>query len=117
MQEIILYNGEAEEMELRRLAYKVDARRNQAAREAAEQRAQRAEQAAAKLRAEYAKAQKERQELAAFVSVIALALVALIGVTAAFHEQIGWPVGLIVAGGVGIGIILIMRKVGWLKNG
>ena len=114
MQEIILYNGEAEEMELRRLAYKVDARRNQAAREAAEQRAQRAEE---KLRRKRQKAKQELWGMAAFVSVIALALVALIGVTAAFHEQIGWPVGLIVAGGVGIGIILIMRKVGWLKNG
>lgn len=110
MQEIILYNGEAEDMELRRLAYKVDARRNRAAREAAELRAQRAERKVAQMK-------KERMELAAFVSVIALALVALIGVTAAFHEQIGWPAGLVVAGGAVGGILLIMRKVGWLKNG
>lgn len=114
MQEIILYNGEAEEMELRRLAYKVDARRNQAAREAAELRAQRAEE---KLRRERQKAKQELWGMAAFVSVIALALVVLIGVTAAFHEQIGWPAGLVVAGGAVGGILLIMRKVGWLKNG
>lgn len=99
--------AELEAAELRELERRTDLR-------LAQQRAQQAEE---KLRRERQKAKQELWGMAAFVSVIALALVALIGVTAAFHEQIGWPVGLIVAGGVGIGIILIMRKVGWLKNG
>lgn len=121
MQEIILYNGEAEDLELRRLAYRVDERRNRAAREAAEARAQRAE---TKLRAERAKLRWERQKakqelwgMTAFVSVMALIIVVLVGVLAAYHKQIGWPTGLLLAGGAVGGIILIMWKVGWLKNG
>lgn len=101
MQEIILYNGEAEEMELRRLAYKVDARRNQAAREAAEQRAQRAERKVAKMK-------KERMELAAFVSVIALVVVMGVCITAAPAWTAAFPF---------VGALAVMRKVGWLKNG
>ena len=101
MQEIILYNGEAEEMELRRLAYKVDARRNQAAREAAELRAQRAERKVAQMK-------KERVELAAFVSVIALVVVMGVCITAAPAWTATFPF---------VGALAVMRKVGWLKNG
>ena len=99
--------AELEAAELRELERRTDLR-------LAQQRAQQAEE---KLRRERQKAKQELWGMAAFVSVIALALVALIGVTAAFHELIGWPVGLVVAGGAVVGILLIMRKVGWLKNG
>lgn len=101
MQEIILYNGEAEDMELRRLAYKVDARRNRAAREAAELRAQRAERKVAQMK-------KERMELAAFVSVIALVVVMGVCITAAPAWTAAFPFA---------GALAVMRKVGWLKNG
>lgn len=77
MQEIMIYDGE--DMELRRLAYRVDERRNRAAREEAEERAQRAE---TKLREERARARKERRGLAAFVTVIALVVVMAVCVTA-----------------------------------
>ena len=99
--------AELEAAELRELERRTDLR-------LAQQRAQRAEE---KLRRERQKAKQELWGMAAFVSVIALALVVLIGVTAAFHELIGWPAGLVVAGGAVGGILLIMRKVGWLKNG
>lgn len=99
--------AELEAAELRELERRTDLR-------LAQQRAQQAEE---KLRRERQKAKQELWGMAAFVSVIALALVALIGVTAAFHELIGWPAGLVVAGGAVVGILLIMRKVGWLKNG
>ena len=99
--------AELEAAELRELERRTDLR-------LAQQRAQRAEE---KLRRERQKAKQELWGMAAFVSVIALALVALIGVTAAFHELIGWPAGLVVAGGAVVGILLIMRKVGWMKNG
>jgi Flp pilus assembly protein TadB len=105
MQEIIFYNGEAEDLELRRLAYKVDARKNRAAREAAEARAQRAE---TKLRAERAKARKEKRELGAFLMVIALVVVMAVCVTAAPVWTAAFPFA---------GALLVMRKVGWLKNG
>lgn len=77
MQEIMIYDGE--DLELRRLAYRVDERRNRAAREEAEERAQRAE---TKLREERARARKERRGLAAFVTVIALVVVMAVCVTA-----------------------------------
>ena len=105
MQEIILYNGEAEDMELRRLAYKVDARRNRAAREAAQQRAQRAEE---KLRRERQKAKQELWGMAAFVSVIALVVVMGVCITAAPAWTAAFPF---------VGALAVMRKVGWLKNG
>ena len=105
MQEIILYNGEAEDLELRRLAYRVDARKNRAAREAAEARAQRAERT---LRAERAKARKEKRELGAFLMVIALVVVMAVCVTAAPVWTAAFPFA---------GALLVMRKVGWLKNG
>lgn len=102
MQEIILYNGEAEDLELRRLAYRVDARKNRAAREEAEARAQRAE---TKLREERARARKERRGLAAFVTVIALVVVMAVCVTAAPVWTAAFPFA---------GALLVMRKVGWL---
>lgn len=77
MQEIMIYDGE--DLELRRLAYRVDERRNRAAREEAEERAQRAE---TKLREERARARKERRGMAAFVTVIALVVVMAVCVTA-----------------------------------
>lgn len=102
MQEIILYNGEAEDLELRRLAYRVDERRNRAAREEAEERAQRAE---TKLRAERAKARKEKRELGAFLTVIALVVVMAVCVTAGPWWTVVFPFA---------GALLVMRKVGWL---
>ena len=93
MQEIILYNGEAEDLELRRLAYRVDERRNRAAREEAEERAQRA------------KARKEKRELGAFLTVIALVVVMAVCVTAGPWWTVVFPFA---------GALLVMRKVGWL---
>lgn len=103
MQEIMIYDGE--DLELRRLAYRVDARKNRAAREAAEARAQRAE---TKLREERVKARKEKQELGAFLMVIALVVVMAVCVTAAPVWTAAFPFA---------GALLVMRKVGWLKNG
>lgn len=100
MQEIMIYDGE--DLELRRLAYRVDERRNRAAREEAEERAQRAE---TKLRAERAKARKEKRELGAFLMVIALVVVMAVCVTAGPW----WTVVFTFAGA-----LLVMRKVGWL---
>lgn len=93
MQEIILYNGEAEDLELRRLAYRVDERRNRAAREEAEERAERAE------------ARKEKRELGAFLMVIALVVVMAVCVTAGPWWTVVFPFA---------GALLVMRKVGWL---
>lgn len=103
MQEIMIYDGE--DMELRRLAYRVDERRNRAAREEAEERAQRAE---TKLREERAKARKEKQELGAFLMIVALVVVMAVCVTAAPVWTAAFPFA---------GALLVMRKVGWLKNG
>lgn len=100
MQEIMIYDGE--DMELRRLAYRVDERRNRAAREAAEERAQRAE---TKLREERARARKERRGLAAFVTVIALVVVMAVCVTAGPW----WTAILPFAGAVAV-----TWKAGWL---
>lgn len=100
MQEIMIYDGE--DMELRRLAYRVDERRNRAEREAAEERAQRAE---TKLREERARARKERRGLAAFVTVIALVVVMAVCVTAGPW----WTAILPFAGAVAV-----TWKAGWL---
>lgn len=100
MQEILIYDGE--DMELRRLAHRVDARKNAAARQTAEQRAQRAE---AKLRKEREKMRKEKRELAAFVTVIALIVVMLVCGTAAPIWTAAFPMA---------GALAVMRKVGWL---
>lgn len=100
MQEIMIYDGE--DLELRRLAYRVDERRNRAAREEAEERAQRAE---TKLREERARARKERRGLAAFVTVIALVVVMAVCVTAGPWWTVVFPFA---------GALLVMRKVGWL---
>lgn len=89
--------AELEAAELRELERRTDLR-------VAEQRAQRAEHAAAKLRAECAKAQKERQELAAFVTVIALVVVMAVCVTAAPIWTAAFPMA---------GALAVMRKVGW----
>ena len=99
--------AELEAAELRELERRTDLR-------LARQRAQRAE---AKLRRERQKAKQELWGMTAFVSVMALIIVVLVGVLAAYHKQIGWPTGLLLAGGAVGGIILIMWKVGWLKNG
>lgn len=100
MQEIMIYDGE--DLELRRLAYRVDARRDRAAREEAEERAQRAERT---LRAERAKARKEKRELGAFLMVIALVVVMAVCVTAGPWWTVVFPFA---------GALLVMRKVGWL---
>lgn len=100
MQEIMIYDGE--DLELRRLAYRVDERRNRAAREEAEERAQRAE---TKLREERARARKERRGLAAFVTVIALVVVMAVCVTAGPW----WTAILPFAGAVAV-----TWKAGWL---
>ncbi len=99
MQEIMIYDGE--DLELRRLAYRVDARRDRAAREEAEERAQRAE---TKLREERARARKERRGLAAFVTVIALVVVMAVCMTAGPW----WTAVLPFAGAVAV-----TRKAGW----
>lgn len=100
MQEIMIYDGE--DLELRRLAYRVDERRNRAAREEAEERAQRAE---TKLREERAKARKEKRELGAFLMVIALVVVMAVCVTAGPW----WTAILPFAGAVAV-----TWKAGWL---
>lgn len=105
MQEIILYNGEAEDLELRRLAYRVDERRNRAAREEAEERAQRAETKLRAERAEREKARKEKRELGAFLMVISLVVVMAVCVTAGPWWTVVFPFA---------GALLVMRKVGWL---
>mgnify|MGYP006962936139 CR=1 FL=1 len=99
MQEIMIYDGE--DLELRRLAYRVDERRDRAERENAEKRAQRAE---TKLRAERAKAKKEKRGLASFTTIIALVVAMLICAAAGPWWMAIFPF---------LGAVLVTWKAGW----